>query len=123
MNDTPKKYKVPVPVDISKVYDSLPEPAGPAVVGNGRTDEVRLDACIYKNIHSRKSLTIHHLQRRLAELGYVDASQDKDGWYGDLTRIAIARFQDDKGLFSNGIVDAATFLAIFNDDVNVTIVL
>lgn len=120
MNDSPNKYKVPVPVNMDKLYDSLPEPAGPAVVGNERTDEVRLDACIYKNIHSRKSLTIHHLQRRLAELGYTQASQDKDGWYGDLTRISVANFQDDKGLDSTGIVDAATFLAIFDGDVNVT---
>lgn len=120
MNDTPKKYKVPVPVDISKVYESLPEPAGPAVVSNGRTDEVRLDACIYKNIHARKSLTIHHLQRRLAELGYAEASHDKDGWYGDYTRIAVAKFQEDKSFESTGIVDAATFLAVFDGDVNVT---
>lgn len=120
MNDTPKNYKVPVPVDISKVYESLPEPAGPAVVSNNRTDDVRLDACIYKNIHARKSLTIHHLQRRLDELGYPEAKRDKDGWYGDLTRISVSRFQEDKGFASTGVVDAATFLAIFDGDVNVT---
>jgi hypothetical protein len=120
MNDSPNKYKVPVPVNMDKLYDSLPEPAGPAVVGNDRTDQVRLDSCIYKNIHARKSLTIHHLQRRLAELGYTEASHDKDGWYGDYTKNAIISFQSNNGFTPNGIVDAATFLAIFDGDVNVT---
>ena len=120
MNNDSNKYRVPVPVDISKVYENLPEPAGPAVVSNNRTDDVRLDACIYKNIHARKSLTIHHLQRRLAELGYTEASHDKDGWYGDLTKMAVAKFQEDRGFESTGIVDAASFLAIFDGDVNVT---
>jgi murein L,D-transpeptidase YcbB/YkuD len=120
MTDNSNKYRVPVPVDITKVYETLPEPAGPAVVGNDRTDQVRLDSCIYKNIHARKSLTIHHLQRRLAELGYTEASQDKDGWYGDYTKNAIISFQSNNGFTPNGIVDAATFLAIFDGDVNVT---
>jgi peptidoglycan hydrolase-like protein with peptidoglycan-binding domain len=120
MNNDSNRYRVPVPVDISKVYENLPEPAGPAVVGNDRTDQVRLDSCIYKNIHARKSLTIHHLQRRLAELGYTEASYDKDGWYGDYTKNAIISFQSNNGFTPNGIVDAATFLAIFDGDVNVT---
>lgn len=120
MSDDLNKYKSPIPVDMDKYYESLPEPAGPAVVSNGRTDEVRLDACIYKNIHARKSLTIHHLQRRLTELGYVEASQDKDGWYGDHTKTAIVRFQSSKDLNATGIIDAVTFLAIFDGDVNVT---
>jgi peptidoglycan hydrolase-like protein with peptidoglycan-binding domain len=120
MNNDSNRYRVPVPVDISKVYENLPEPAGPAVVGNDRTDQVRLDSCIYKNIHARKSLTIHHLQRRLAELGYTEASHDKDGWYGDYTKNAIISFQSNNGFTPNGIVDAATFLAIFDGDVNVT---
>jgi peptidoglycan hydrolase-like protein with peptidoglycan-binding domain len=120
MTEDQNKYKQPIPVDIEKFYASLPEPAGPAVVSNGRTDEVRLDACIFKNIHARKSLTIHHLQRRLAELGYVEASQDKDGWYGDHTKTAIIRFQASKDLDATGNIDAVTFLAIFDGDVNVT---
>jgi peptidoglycan hydrolase-like protein with peptidoglycan-binding domain len=120
MTDSSNKYRVPVPVDMSKVYETLPEPAGPAVVGNDRTDQVRLSSCIYKNIHARKSLTIHHLQRRLVELGYTEASQDKDGWYGDYTKNAIVSFQSNKGITPTGIVDAATFLAIFDGDVNVT---
>ena len=120
MNNDSNRYRVPVPVDMSKVYENLPEPAGPAVVGNDRTDQVRLDSCIYKNIHARKSLTIHHLQRRLAELGYTEASHDKDGWYGDYTKNAIISFQSNNGFTPNGIVDAATFLAIFDGDVNVT---
>ena len=120
MTDNPNKYRVPVPVDMTKIEQVLPDPAGPAVVGNGRTDQVRLDACIYKNIHARKSLTIHHLQRRLVELGYEDASHDKDGWYGDYTKNAITSFQSNKGFAPTGLVDAATFLAIFDGDVNVT---
>jgi peptidoglycan hydrolase-like protein with peptidoglycan-binding domain len=118
----PKKYAEPIPVNINRVRDALPAPAGPAVVSNGVTDEVKLSACIYRNQYARKSLTVHHLQRRLGELGYAIALNDRDGWYGDPTRIAVQSFQEDKGIEGDGIVDAATFSAIFAGDPNVTVI-
>jgi hypothetical protein len=93
------------------------------VVGTGDTDQVLLKQCVYKNPYARKSLTIHHLQRRLAELGYTDANADRDGWYGDLTVKSVKEFQKAKGLEDTGMMNAETFKLIFAGDKNVTVVL
>lgn len=94
-----------------------------AVVGGGETDAVMLSRCVFKNPAARKSLTVHHLQRRLTELGYREADADKDGWYGDLTRNAVAAFQRDRKLDGDGLMTEQTLLAIFNGDLNVTVVI
>jgi peptidoglycan hydrolase-like protein with peptidoglycan-binding domain len=86
-------------------------------------DDVLLANCIYKNVYARKSLTVHHLQRRLIELGYKDADADKDGWLGDETVASIKKFQADKGMDVTGSVDADTFIKIFEGDVHVNVVL
>jgi hypothetical protein len=93
-----------------------------AVSGNG-VDEVLLANCIYKNVYARKSLSVHHLQRRLIELGFKDADADKDGWLGDETVAAIKNFQASKGLDVTGSVDATTLTKIFEGDHNVQVVL
>ena len=93
------------------------------VVGSGDKDEVYLKQCVYKNMYARKSLTVHHLQRRLAELGYGDAAADRDGWYGDLTMESVKAFQGDNKLEATGITDADTFKRIFAGDPNVKVVL
>lgn len=95
----------------------------PHVVGAGDTDEVFFKQCVYKNTYARKSLTVHHLQRRLTELGYADANADRDGWYGDLTKAAVEQWQKDNGHEPTGILKADTFTAIFAGDKNVTVVL
>ena len=86
-------------------------------------DDVILANCVYKNVYARKSLTVHHLQRRLIELGYKDADADKDGWLGDETVASIKDFQADKGMDVTGSVDADTFTKIFEGDVHVNVVL
>ena len=93
------------------------------VVTNGDADPVHLSACVYENKYARKSLTVHHVQRRLAELGYNDAVGDRDGWYGELTALAVKAFQKDKGFDSTGLMDEATFASLFAGDTNVEIVL
>jgi len=95
----------------------------PHVIGAGETDEVFFKQCVYKNTYARKSLTVHHLQRRLTELGYADANADRDGWYGDLTKSAVEQWQKDNGHEPTGILKADTFTAIFAGDKNVTVVL
>lgn len=112
-----------VPVPAPPVARPEIIPAGPAVVGLGVVDEVFLDKCIYKNLYNRKSLTIHHLQRRLYELGYIVALKDKDGYYGDLTREAVSQFQADRGLVGDGLMTAESFELIFANDQNVKVVL
>lgn len=119
----PIRVTVPVAVDLDAVKESLPEPAGPAVVGNGEVDDVFLSACVYKNVYSQKSLTIYHLQRRLVELGFEEAGLDKQGFFGGATKLAVKRFQESKKLDSTGVVDAVTFKAVFNGDPNVRVVL
>ena len=119
----PVRVTVPVAVDIDAVKDSLPEPAGPAVVGNGEVDEVRLSACVYKNVNAQKSLTVYHLQRRLVELGFAEADLDKQGFFGGPTKLAVRNFQASKKLDATGVVDAVTFKAVFKGDPNVKVIL
>lgn len=91
------------------------------VVSGGDTDDVYLGKCVYKNTFARKSLTIHHVQRRLVEFGYRDAGSDKDGWYGELTQAAVAAFQRDRSIAGDGYMNADTFVALFDGDQNVTV--
>lgn len=119
----PTRVTVPVAVDIEAVRDALPEPAGPAVVGNGEVDEVKLSACVYKNVNSQKSLTVYHLQRRLVELGFEEAGLDKQGYYGGATKLAVRNFQASKKFDATGIMDALTFKTIFKGDPNVKVIL
>ena len=97
-----------------------PSPLG-AVVSGAERDNVSLALCVVKNKFNRKSLSVHHVQRRLAELGYNDAASDKDGWYGDLTVLAVREFQGAEGLEATGLLDMATLEALFHDDANVTV--
>lgn len=118
-NDKPAPAPAPVPAPAPQAK----APVADAVVGGGARDEVLLSRCVFKNPATRKSLTIHHLQRRLASLGYNDAAADKDGWYGDHTARAVRAFQDDNKLKGDGIVDAKTFLTIFKGDPNVDVII
>ena len=113
----------PEPVPEVKPIPVVDKPTVKHVVGTGDTDDVYLAKCVYKNIYERKSLTIHHLQRRLEELGYKDVVGDKDGWLGELTMMSVEKFQQDKGLAATGKVDADTFSKIFEGDTNVNVVL
>ena len=124
---------VPEPVAPEPTPEPEPQPVvAPAakekkkpnvVVSGGNKDTVILANCVYKNAYARKSLTVHHVQRRLTELGYTDANADKDGWFGDLTKLATSKFQKDKGLSATGLMDADTFSKLFEGDSNVEVVL
>jgi hypothetical protein len=113
----------PKPVPEVKPAPVVVKPTGNHVVGKGDADDVYLAKCVYKNMYERKSLTIHHLQRRLEELGYKDVIGDKDGWLGDLTMMSVEKFQKDKGLAATGKVDAETFKKIFEGDSNVNVII
>ncbi len=117
----PTPEPTPEPVVVEEPVAHKPK-ATEAVSGNG-VDEVLLANCIYKNAFARKSLSVHHLQRRLIELGFKDADADKDGWLGDETVTAIKNFQASKGLDVTGTVDATTLTKIFEGDHNVHVVL
>ena len=106
----------------AKVKEPVETSANHVVSGNDK-DDVVLAQCIYKNQFARKSLTIHHLQRRLAELGYGEAMGDKDGWYGDNTKLAVSNYQQASQIESTGMMDEKTITAIFAGDPNVRVVI
>ena len=116
----PEPEPEPAPKAKAKVREEDTEATH--VVGLGDKDEVLLAQCVYKNMYTRKSLTVHHLQRRLAELGYGEASADLDGWYGDLTKESVRQYQGDNKLEATGVMDADTFKRIFKGDPNVMVV-
>jgi hypothetical protein len=110
----PQPEPVPAPVE-----PPAPMPVAHAAV-TGDVDEVLLSKCVYENKFERKSLTIHHIQRRLEELGYKDVVGDRDGWLGELTMMSVNQFQKDRGMeVTDKSVDTDTFLAIFAGDPNV----
>jgi hypothetical protein len=109
----------PVPAPAPKAK-AKPAPVS-HVVTNADADPVYLASCVYQNKYARKSLTVHHLQRRLVELGYNDAEGDKDGWYGELTALSVSAYQKDCGLESTGMMDADTFTKVFAGDSNVEV--
>lgn len=119
----PLKYAVPVAVTKEDIENYLPTPAGPAVVGNGTVDDVILSSCVYKNDANRRSLTVYHVQRRLIELELLQDGLVKAGYYGDLTRQAVAVFQANSGLTGDGLMNAETFTALFEGDPSVRVVL
>lgn len=92
-----------------------------AVAGNAKKDTIHVSKAVYKNISAKKSLTVHHIQRRLREWGFEDAYLDRDGWYGDLTKKSLSEFQESKGLPATGVADYATLVALFENDSNVIV--
>lgn len=115
----------PKPAKVEVKKSSFSAPAVPptkfAVVSNADTDEVFLSRCVPHNKREMKSLTVHHIQRRLREWGFRIAYSDKDGYYGDLTIEGVRQFQESLGLEATGIVDAETLTRLFEGDTNVTV--
>lgn len=107
--------------------EPAPEPAPRAtsvITPGADTDEVRLSKISYKNVAAAKSLSVFHLQRRLAELGYGEAAAERQGYYGDLTAYALAAWQKDNGIDSDDAgrsVSADELAAIFKGDPNVDV--
>ena len=113
----PEPEPVIVPVEVPQ-----PQPVAAHAAVTGSFDEVYLKKCVYENKFERKSLTIHHLQRRLEELGYKDVIGDRDGWLGELTMMSVNKFQQDKGLdVTDKSIDEKTFTMIFAGDHNVNV--
>jgi hypothetical protein len=111
----PEPMPEPIPVE-----ELQPQTAVANAAVTGSSDDVYLSKCVYENKYERKSLTIHHIQRRLEELGYKDVVGDRDGWLGELTMMSVNQFQKDRGMeVTDKSVDTDTFLAIFAGDPNV----
>lgn len=100
-----------------------PSAPGAVVSPHSDTDPVRHAQAIYESKHSRKSLTVHHLQRRLTDLGYAEAAADRDGWYSAYTALAVTNWQKDKGYEETGLITRDQFAEVFDGDVNVEVIL
>lgn len=57
-------------------------------------------------------LNVYVLQKKLSQMGYFTGSCTAS--YGELTREAVARFQQDVGLDATGQADAATWAAVYS---------
>jgi hypothetical protein len=117
------KYAAPVAVTREDIENYLPTPGGPAVVGTGVVDDVVLSSCVYKNDANRRSLTVYHVQRKLIELELLQDGLVKAGYYGDLTKQAVAVFQANNNIVGDGLMNVDTFTALFEGDPNVRVVL
>lgn len=126
---TKKKTDLPLPVENTEIVEAaasagvepdLPPTSPHAVVGHGTQDSVFVSAMVYKNLYAKKSLSVHHLQRRLNELGYPDAYSDVDGYFGDGTRRSVAQFIANHGLQTTE-QSLETYERIFEGDPNVEV--
>lgn len=120
-DDLDPRYKQPRPVT-PDMLRAAREPArgGPAVQGDGFTDEVRLSAVVYKNPASRRSLSVWHVQRRLNERGY-STNGEVTGYFGDGTREALRVLQRQFDLPGDGLPTAESLTTLFGYDPNVTL--
>lgn len=120
---TEKRYKQPIPVSLDEVYAHQERKLVEAGVNLSEIAEVRLSAIVFQNPLSKRSVSIHFLQSRLAELGFDLAKTDKDGWFSEGTKNAVMRFQESNGLPITGLVDESTLLAIFDGDDKVKVII
>jgi hypothetical protein len=111
--------KVEEPAAAKPAASSAPE-SPYAVVSGKSVDDVHLSKIVYKNIKAKKSLSVHHLQRRLVEWGLPFAQLDQDGWYAEHTVDAVHEFQTKQGL-PVGDLTIETLTAIFENDSNVRV--
>lgn len=121
IEETPEEV-VEVVEDVKPAKSKTLPKSAPHIVGNAPKDKVIVSRIVFKNIYAKKSLSVHHIQRRLNEVGYSEAFLDKDGWYGDRTKAALAEFQKDNGLSGDGDVTLETMYALFENDDNVIVV-
>lgn len=64
--------------------------------------------------NARNSRSVISTQKRLTELGYASAGDDKSGHFGENTCSALQEFQKDKRIESKDCADLATIEALFS---------
>ena len=63
---------------------------------------------------ARNSRSVISVQKRLMELGYASAGDEKSGYFGENTCSALQEFQKDKRIESKDCADLATIEALFS---------
>ncbi len=89
-----------------------------AVVGKGVQDPVHISKL---GIDGGKSLSVHHVQRRLAERGYGEVYRDRDGFWREGTEESFTAFRKDAGLPDDAEL-RRVLDELFDNDGNVEIV-
>lgn len=89
------------------------------VVGSGDTDTIRYSSA--KPSAKKRVLSVLHVQRALAELGYAEAASAPGGHYETLTRNAVIKYQISRGDAQTGVLTRAQFTDLFEGDPNVTV--
>jgi peptidoglycan hydrolase-like protein with peptidoglycan-binding domain len=93
-----------------------------AVVGGGDTDPIVYSkARVPGPTEGRKSLTVLHIQRRLADEGFPDAASAPGGRFEALTTRAVSLWQESRKEPATGVLTREQFEALFEGDPNVTL--
>lgn len=93
-----------------------------AVVSGGDTDPIVYSkARVPGPTEGRKSLTVLHIQRRLADEGFADAASAPGGRYEALTSRAVSLWQESRKEPATGVLTREQFEALFEGDPNVTV--
>lgn len=95
------------------------KPKKHVVSKNVDADPVAYDT--YVSPASNKSLTIYHVQRRIAELGFTEGLADPGGRNGELTQYAVKQWQKSVKAQETGILTRKQFEAIFENDPSVSL--
>lgn len=93
-----------------------------AVVGGGETDPVLYSkARVPGPTEGRKSLTVLHIQRALADAGFADAASAPGGRFEALTTRAVTLWQESRDEPATGVLTREQFADLFEGDPNVTV--
>lgn len=87
------------------------------IVSGGVVDQVRVSRL---GPGTNKSLSVHHVQRRLTEWGYADVYRDRDAFWREGTTDALDAFKRDEKLEDFELRDVLARL--FENDANVEVV-
>lgn len=93
--------------------------SAPGQAVTGQTDDV-FPSKVVNDPNHRKSLTVHHLQRRLEEVGYATAAAGIDGRYDANTQHAFEAWQSDNG-YEPGEATYDQLSQLFDGDPNVQV--
>lgn len=117
---TEKKEAAPKRQADAKVEEKSKPEAAPksayAVVSGKGVDDVKVSV----NREAGKSLSVHHIQRRLVERGYPGVYGDRDGFWKDATQTALEEFAGDRDLDVANLREVLE--SLFENDSNVRLV-
>ena len=87
------------------------EPSNVAAKGSGVYVQM---AALIPMGSARNSRSVISVQKRLMELGYELAGNDKSGYFGENTMLSLRDFQKDKRIESNHCADLETIKSLFS---------